>query len=307
MTLFGRTSPGADEAERAHRRRWILIPGVVVLLCVVVGLVTALGPGRTHEAAVDQYVPAGVTRIEVENPGQIMVTGTAAGRARAMWQTHWNYRKPTVRGTRDGDTMRLRLDCSTSVGVECFGDVRLDVPKGVAVDVASNGGDVMASDLASPVSVDGKNGDIELANVSGEVRVDNRSGDVVLHDISGPLSAETRSGDVRAEGLTGGTAHLGTLSGDIEAEFGVRPRRVTARSRSGEVTVRVPEGSGPYRVRTNVKSGDVDSEVASDPSAVSVIDASTLSGDVRVGYSDGEDRHEHRAPPEPPEPPEPPN
>lgn len=307
MTLFGRTSPGAAEAERAHRRRWILIPGVVVLLCVVVGLVTVLGPGRTHEAAVDQYIPAGITRIEVENPGEIMLAGSRTGQARAMWQTHWNYRKPTVRGVRDGDTMKLRLDCSTSVGVECFADVRLDVPKGVAVDVDSAGGDVMATGLASAVTVNSKGGDIEMNDVAGDVKVHNLSGDVTLHDISGALTAETRSGDVHAEGLTGRTAHLNAVSGDVEAEFAVQPGHVTAGTRSGEVTVRVPRGTGPYQVRTDVRSGDVNSEVASSPTATPVIDASTRSGDIRIAYSDGEDRHDRRhEPPEPREPPEPP-
>lgn len=303
MTLFARQYPSEAEAERAYRRRWILIPGVVVLLCVVVGLVSALGPWRTHEAVVSQSYDAGISKIELTNPGDVSIIGVSGTRTLASWETHWNYRKPAVRATRDGDTLRLRLDCS--VGVECSADLRLDVPDGVALDVDSVDGDVGANGVGGPVTVDSKSGDVHLADVAGDVDVHELSGDVKLTDIDGNVTAETKSGDVKAYGLDGKTARLSSSSGDVHGDFGAAPERVTAETKSGDVKVAVPRGSGPYQVRADARAGDVHSDVNSSPSATPVIAVSTLSGDIKIGYSDDDgDRHRHE--PRPPRPPAPP-
>jgi len=304
MTLFGRTSPSEAEAERAHRRRWILIPGVVVLLCVVVGLVSSLGPWRTREEAIERLYPAGIKKIQVENPGDVALTGTTDGQARALWETHWNYQRPSLRTAQDGDTLRVWLDCSRSVGVECFADVQLAVPQGVAVQVGSDSGDVLARGLDSPVTVSATSGEVSMRDVTGDVRVSMRSGDMNLRGIGGNVTAQNRSGDIHAKGLNGRTAALSTQSGDVNATFAVVPQHVTAQTRSGDVQLCVPPGSGPYQVRTDVRSGDVRTEVPTSTTATSVLDARTHSGDVEIRYGDHEDGP--REPPEPPEPPQPP-
>lgn len=286
MTLFGRTSPSEAEAERAYRRRWILIPGVVVLLCVVVGLVTSLGPWREQEATFQQAYPAGITKVEVENPGELAVASTSGDQVKALWETRWNYRRPKVRAERDGDTMRLHLDCSSSVSVECSADLRLAVPRNVALDITSSSGDVVVGGVSGPVTVDASSGDVHVAYVDGDVRVDNLSGETELDAIGGDVTAETKSGDIKASGLNGKTARLTNFSGDIKAGFGVAPEHVTVESKSGDVKVKVPKGSGPYQVRPDVRSGDLRTEVRTDPTAKPVIDVSALSGDVRIVYGD---------------------
>lgn len=300
MTFFGRGRPTEIEAERAHRRRWILIPGVVVLVCVVFGMVSAIGPYRTHEATIRQAYPAGITRIELDSPGDLDVVAAAGDQATADWETHWNYRRPTIDRTIDGHTMRLRLDCSYSVGVECFADLRLAVPKGVALDVNARAGDISVQGVRGPVSVDSDSGDIRMESITGNVNVANNSGSVRLENVAGDVSAETKSGDVRGEGLRARTARLETKSGDVRAEFAAVPSMVTARSLSGDAKVLVPEGSGPYRVQTQVTSGDVDTRVRTGLSAQHTIVASTKSGDVYVGYTDEAARPAAPAPPAPP-------
>lgn len=293
MTLFARQYPSEAEAERAYRRRWILIPGVVVLLCVVVGLVYALGPSRTHEELVSQTYPTGITKVEVSGPGDVTLTGAPVNALQATWETHWNYRKPAVRGTRDGDTLKLRLDCSRTVGVECWADLRLAVPKGVGLDVSTADGDVRAVGLDGPVTVHGTDGDVQLADVTGDVDVRGTGGDVRLAGVTGNVTVETTSGDIKAEGLTGKTARLSSNSGDVHTEFGAVPQRVTATSTSGDVQVGVPR-PGPYQVRTNARSGDVRTDVNTSPWATPVIQATTTSGDIRVFYADDGDDDHHR-------------
>lgn len=305
MTLPARQYPSEAEAERAYRRRWILVPGVVVLLCVVVGLVYALGPWRTRAAVVSRSYPAGITRIELAGPDDVsLVGGGARTPILASWTTHWNYRKPTVRSTRDGDTLKLRLDCSYSVGVECSADVRLTVPAGVAVNVSSAAGDVRADGVTGDLTVGAGNGDVHLSDVTGTVDVRAAGGDVRLVGISGIVTARTNSGDLLADELYGKTARLSSSSGDVRAFFGTVPRNVTAQSNSGDVRVGVPRGSGPYQVRADTNSGDVRTDVNTGTSSAAVINATATSGDVTVMYLDDPDgRHDHRGPHHAPMPP----
>ena len=298
MTLFGRNRPTEIEAERAHRRRWTLIPGVVVLVCVVVGLVSTIGAYHTHEATIRQAYPAGIDKIVLESPGDLDVSTTPADQATADWETHWNYRRPTINRAIDGHTMRLSLNCSYSVGVECYADLRLAVPKGVALDVNARSGDISVRGVSGPVSVNNDSGDVRLERIGGDVNVMNKSGTVRLDGIAGDLTAENRSGDIRGENLRARVARLETKSGDVRAEFASIPSQVTARSASGDAKVLVPEGTGPYRVDSEVKSGDVETRVRTDPSARNTITVTTKSGDVYVGYTD-----HHARPPTPPAPP----
>ena len=303
MTLFGRNRPAEIEAERAHRRRWILVPGVVVLVCVLVGMVSTIGAYHTHEAMIRQYYPAGIKKIELASPGDLNVSATPADQATAEWETHWNYRRPTINRTIDGHTMRLSLNCSYSVGVQCYADLRLSVPEGVALDVNAHSGDMAVRGVSGPVSVHNDSGDVRLERISGDVTVMNKSGSVRLDGITGDVTAEDKSGDVRGENLRGRVARLETKSGDVRAEFASIPSEVTARSASGNAKVLVPEGTGPYRVQTEVKSGDVETRVRTDPSARNTITVATKSGDVYVGYTD---RHAAPVPPAPPTRPAPP-
>lgn len=307
MTLFGRTDRLTEiEAERRHRRRWILIPGVVVLVCVVVGLVSTIGAYHTHEAMIRQAYPAGIKKIVLDSPGDLDVSAAPGDQATADWETHWNYRRPTINRVIDGHTMRLGLNCSYSVGVECYADLRLAVPRGVALDVNGRSGDIAVRGVSGPVSVNNDSGDVRLESIAGDVTVMNKSGSVRLDDIAGDVTAEGKSGDIHGKNLRARVARLETKSGDVRAEFASVPSRVTAMSKSGDARVLVPEGSGPYRVSTEVKSGDVQTQVRTAPSAPNTIIVATKSGDVTVGYTDHRAVSEPPVPPAPPTPPTPP-
>jgi hypothetical protein len=313
MTLSGRAHSPEVEAERAHRRRWILIPGVVVLLCVVFGMVSMIGPFRTNEQTISQVYGAGVKRVELDSPGDLDVQPVMGDQITGEWETHWNYTRPGVQEVRDGDTLRLSLDCSRSVGVECFADLRLGVPDGVALDVTSHSGSISVRDISGPVSVDNAGGDVRVDGVAGDVKAATKSGAISLRDIGGDVSADTKSGDIDAHGLGSRVATFDDKSGDISARFSTVPTTVSAETLSGDVTVRVPRGSGPYQVRPDVTSGDLESSVLTNATAKNIITVGTKSGDVQVAYTD--DRPEpvgrhggpHRAyPPAPPTPPTPP-
>lgn len=303
MTFFGRNQPTEIGAERAHRRRWIVIPGVVVLVCVLVGMVSTIGAFHTREAMIRQTYPAKIKKIELESPGDLDVSAAHGDRATADWETHWNYRRPTINRSIDGHTMRLSLNCSYSVGVECFADLRLALPEGVALDVNARSGDISVRGVSGPVSLDNDSGDVRLERVSGDVNVMNKSGNVRLEHITGDVTAENKSGDVRGKDLRGRVARLETKSGDVRAEFATVPSTVTARTASGNAKVLVPADTGPYRVDTDVKSGEVDNRVRTDPSARNTITAATKSGDVYVGYGDHHAVPRAPAPPTPPTPP----
>lgn len=173
-------------------------------------------------------------------------------------------------------------------------DVHVAVPRAVAArvgTVSAEGlvaglvGDSAVSTVSGPVMTDGTRGSLSVNTVSGEVVVSAHDGDLRLKAVSGDVTATGDLSDV----------HATTVSGSVLLDLRVPAAAVGVTSVSGEVTTRVPAGTGA-RVDVRTVSGRVlvgasehrprnpGSSVTAElpgerPAAVS---ATTVSGDVVV-------------------------
>jgi hypothetical protein len=116
------------------------------------------------------------------------------------------------------------------------------------------------------------------------VQVRTGTGSIWLNSLAGPVRATADVGSLRGQGLAGGLAVLSADVGSIDASFATAPARLSARSDTGAVTIRVPAGTS-YAVAAHTDVGAVHVSVSRATSAGHVIDASTNIGSVTVAGS----------------------
>jgi hypothetical protein len=75
--------------------------------------------------------------------------------------------------------------------------------------------------------------------------------------------------------------------GDVAVEVTTPPKRLTASSGQGNVTVELPRGPISYQVYTSSNQGNVSDGVNISPASRRVVSASSEQGDVTVGYGSG--------------------
>ena len=89
------------------------------------------------------------------------------------------------------------------------------------------------------------------------------NGAIELKGVSGEVSANTVSGRIRVEGEQIERAELRTMAGEIELESSLaKGARVNARSFSGPVVLRLPEGTSA-RFEVQSYSGGIESDFSS--------------------------------------------
>jgi hypothetical protein len=148
----------------------------------------------------------------------------------------------------------------------CTTDYVVTVPKDLKVTIESSSGDLKASDLPAGASLKTSSGGIEV------------------HRIGGDLSLKSSSGRLEAYDLTASSVTSQSSSGSVELNFAAVPSSVQAKSSSGDLDVRLPNGSETYKVETDSSSGDESARVKTDPASTRTITAKTSSGNVTVEY-----------------------
>ncbi|MFI5427741.1 DUF4097 family beta strand repeat-containing protein [Aeromicrobium sp. UC242_57] len=106
------------------------------------------------------------------------------------------------------------------------------------------------------------------------------SGDVVADSIDeGALRILTGSGDIIGKQRTS-TVFATSKSGDITGGFKTQPYGIKTSTSSGDTSVVVPTGKRTYVVTAKSTSGDVSSQVDSDPEGKGLIRATSDSGGI---------------------------
>lgn len=158
--------------------------------------------------------------------------------------------------------------------------LQVELPAGLAVEVASISGELEARGLSAGCTLRSISGDIAVRSVSGGLELRAVSGDVTAAAVSGDLVAKTVSGELRIEGARGGLIELKSVSGEVElaGELG----EVRAVAHSGRLRLRgsIAAGGG---VRAKTFSGDL--EVLLPAAADFELDAGTRSGSVAVEHA----------------------
>jgi DUF4097 and DUF4098 domain-containing protein YvlB len=135
------------------------------------------------------------------------------------------------------------------------------------------------------VALESSSGDLKVSGVPAGADLKSSSGDIEVHNVGGALTMESSSGDLEAQALTATTVSTHSSSGSVDLDFANQPNSVDAESSSGDVTIRIPPGTDPYKVDTETSSGDKVNSIQSAPSATRTIKAHTSSGDVTIEYN----------------------
>ncbi|WP_101788687.1 DUF4097 family beta strand repeat-containing protein [Nonomuraea indica] len=206
------------------------------------GLSSLVGPTNQDTATYEVTDKVAALRVE-PGSGDAVITEYDGTAVRVVETLHWRRTKPEAEHVVEGGgTLRLSYTCSDSSS--CSVDYKVQVPKGLTVDV------------------------------------DSGSGDVALRSLTGPVKLVLGSGDVTGAGLTGKrlTAELG--SGNLDLAYAAAPDEARLQAGSGDIVLRVPDDA--YAVRTDMGSGDETISVRRDGAAPHKMTITSGSGDVNV-------------------------
>lgn len=130
-----------------------------------------------------------------------------------------------------------------------------------AVDVVTSSGSVLVREVVGPVSAVTSSGDVTLTGIEGDVRARTSSGNVTGNELAaGHIEARTSSGDVRVVAVrTPPDALTATSSsGDVRVVVPNEVYRVDAHTSSGSVDLSLRQDpAAPRRIEARTSSGDV--------------------------------------------------
>ncbi len=223
--------------------------------------------------------PAAVTEVRLVDSGsgdlKVRVDATAT-QAEVKRTVHYGGSAPAQTARFDGSVLLLSMAC----GSDCSVSYDVTLPAPARVDGTNGSGDITLSDVSS-VDVTVGSGTVQVDRVAGPVSVATSSGDIDVTAVSGAVSLRARSGDITARQLAAPTSTVEATSGDVELQLTVAGD-VTVHTTSGNIDVRAP--GGPYKVTTQVTSGDVKVDIPTDPAATHTIDAQATSGNITVAH-----------------------
>lgn len=194
------------------------------------------------------------------------IVAADSNRAGAVEVTRWFRGKvvvgenPKVTWSMKGDRLVLRVRCS-GVVVECSATHRIEVPRGIAVEVKDDDGSVRARGFRDALGIR------------------TRDGSVHVSDSTGPLKLRTDDGSVLAD-VASPRVRVTSQDGSVRLELGAVPDLVESRSYDGSVTIGLPRAR--YRVTTRTADGGADVSVPRSDSSSHVVSARTHDGKVTV-------------------------
>lgn len=151
---------------------------------------------------------------------------------------------------------RVRLRNSGS-GLEAHADLRIEVPRGGAIDLFVGAGRVAARGVDGDLGLSVRNGGVEVTDVRGDVMLDTGSGAVRAAGVEGALEVDTGSGSVTVERVRGPALHIDTGSGQVTASD-VEAEVVEVDTGSGSVRL---AGVAAAEVLVDTGSGSVEAEL----------------------------------------------
>jgi hypothetical protein len=203
-------------------------------------------PG-THTSVHGYTIAAGVGTLVVDGKiGDVTVIGGRRSGAEIVAQAAYSSTPPAITRTVSGSTLTVGYTCT--VQIACGVAFVIAVPSGTAVQATTD---------------------------TGAIR---------LTGLTGPVTAKVDAGFIDASGLTARTASFTTDVGDVDVTFTGPPLEVTAGTRIGSITIRVPV-TDTYHVTANAIAGQATVSVPQGPDAARAITARTDVGTVNVSPS----------------------
>jgi hypothetical protein len=200
-------------------------------------------PG-THRSVLGTTVTADIGTLIVNGKvGDVTVVGSDRSGIEVVDQAAYSSTPPHITRTVSGRTLTVGYTCAAQIA--CGVAFVIAVPRGIAV------------------------------------HADTDTGAIRLTDLAGPVTAKVDVGLIDASGLTAQNVSLNTDVGGIDATFTRPPRAVTAATKTGAVTIRVPV-TATYHVIANAVVGHVTVSVPQGSGAARTITVSVDLGAVSV-------------------------
>jgi putative adhesin len=172
-----------------------------------------------------------------------------------------------VRTSRDGSTLHVQDVCPQTRHLifwnfaDCNIELDVHYPRGLAVTLNSQNGNVAVDDSGAAVSIINSNGNIDVNGAAGAVSVKNSNGNVTIADARSNISASNKNGNVSATlaaAWRGTAIAMSTNAGNVELRVPAHfDAKVDARTRMGDVTNRANLRNGPVTVTATTTFGDV--------------------------------------------------
>lgn len=195
-----------------------------------------------------ELVPADVRQVEVTRQFDGWVV--LGNGPEAVWEME------------DG-VLRLQVKCEAMVS-DCEARHQVRVPRGVAVTVQGDNGNVTASGFDTR---------LDLTSDNGEVLVRNSSG---------PLKLKSDNGAVVAERISASSVSAHSDNGSVRLMFTGVPMLVETVSDNGGITIDLPTGDETYAVTAEADNGDVSVKVPRRDDSTHVVRARSDNGEVTV-------------------------
>ena len=163
---------------------------------------------------------------------------------------------------KNGDGYEVR-PASSSSDTRARVDLDISVPKGAAVTIRNERGDVSVSDMNKPVIVNTTRGDVDIHDTGGDVTIDTGKGDVKVSDTKGNVKVSGHGGEINVSSATGGLTIDGEFFGPIRADKiakGVRflsqrtdltLTQLTGHLETGSGNLEIADAPGNLTLRTN--------------------------------------------------------
>jgi hypothetical protein len=254
------TTPAPQKARPA------LVTAAVLLVVVVCGTGAAQMLSEVVRGTLERTstITPSTDRFVVDaDVGDITLTPSADSEVHVRTVVHHGPGEPELVEESTAAGVRLDVHCHALLGGGCEVDYVVEVPPAFEVRVGGTAGDVVASRLTGPLTVD------------------RSAGDISVFDVTGPVDLRSSTGEIRAEGLRSEVVAAESDSGDIRLELLVAPRSLDARSADGELDLAVPGDAG-YRVDARTSTGEERVLVPTDPASPRIIRADSQTGDIDI-------------------------
>jgi hypothetical protein len=261
--------------------RWVtLLIGVPVALVFIgfsaLSLVSDIGMASFP---VSRTIPVDHGRLAARIDGGDFTVqpGQANGSAQLTGTVQYSLIRPdfAVNGT------GISLHCRLLLG-NCGLNATLSVPPGVALDLASGGGDMRLSDIQSAVTLDSAGGNVSLSGAGGVATVTTGGGDLSDSGARGFLTFHTGGGDVDGSGLLSPKVTVYSGGGDVSLTFTRAPANIFVDSSGGDVNIVLPQGTTQYAITAGTDGGDYNSTVKNNQAAADTINVNSGGGDVSI-------------------------
>jgi Putative adhesin len=277
--------------------------GVPVCLLLVAGtaanLVAMLGEGSYP---VSYAVPMSAKSLNVSMAGgQLTLLPTAASQATLTGTARYSLVRSKLTEQTTGNRTTVGYRCPVPFG-DCELDATINVPAGLPVTAATDGGDASVSGIASEVTLSSGGGTIGADHISGPLTLSTAGGNINASAItsatmtastgggnihaagvrSHTISVTTSGGNIEAAGISAGAVTATSGGGNIEIDFASVPSGVEVDTSGGNITLVLPPGDTAYHVAAHTDGGEVYDTLRQDPSSLNVITATSGGGNITI-------------------------